>query len=384
MAADTSLDRRPSAPSRPFKRARLTRPTAHWEHVETGARNDIKLTHWQKPSEQPRSFSKFDVEVSAPQFDDETYEKHLVDEKWTQEETKYLIDLYRECSGKWPVIVDRYEKAERTMEELKARFYQITAAMMQVATPIQSMNKSDYELYEMLLRFNPSQEASRKRLAEGHLLRRQNEVDEEAVLLAELQRIMANQTWLDSAREELRERLDYPHANSNSYQYTTSQALTTLWQQLVAADRLRKGGRLRPIGPQSALDSAPASASRQRDSNVGLPETPSTARLSDKDMVRYGVVHAGPGEKLSGGIVFASDKLSKPRIAKSQLQTEKIATILTSIGVPDLIPLPTPPVVEAFDNIMTKLHTLLDMRKLAEKEEQEVKVREAEVMKLEV
>ncbi|QIW98123.1 hypothetical protein AMS68_003641 [Peltaster fructicola] len=379
--ADIALDRRPSAPARPFKRARITRPTAHWERVENGARKDIKLTHWQKPSEQPRSFDKFNTEVSVPQYDDETYEKYLQDEKWTREETDYLVDIYRECAGKWPVIVDRYDRPERTMEELKARFYQITAAMMQVATPIQSMNKSDYDLYEMLLKFNPSQEASRKRLAEGHLQRRQNEVDEEAVLLAELQRIMANQTWLDSAREELRERLDYPHANSNSYQYTTSQALTTLWQQLIAADRLRKGGRVRPIGPQSALDTAPASASRQRESNAGMAES---TRLSEKDMARYGVVHAAAGEKLSGGIVFASDKLSKPRIAKSQLQTEKIATILTSIGVPDLIPLPTPPVVEAFDNIMAKLHTLLDMRKLAEKEEQEVKVREAEATKMEL
>ena len=53
-------------------------------------------------------------------------------------------------------------------------------------------------------------------------------------------------------------------------------------------------------------------------------------------------------------------------------------TILAHVGVPDLIPLPTAPVVEAFDSLMGKLHILLDMRKAAEKEERELKVREAE------
>lgn len=83
-------------------------------------------------------------------------------------------------------------------------------------------------------------------------------------------------------------------------------------------------------------------------------------------------------DKLPTGISFASDRLSKPRVAKSQAQTEKIGTILQHIGVPELIPLPTTPVIEQFDGIMSKVHALLDMRKLAEKEEQELRVRQAE------
>jgi DNA methyltransferase 1-associated protein 1 len=35
-------------------------------------------------------------------------------------------------------------------------------------------------------------------------------------------------------------------------------------------------------------------------------------------------------------------------------------------------------VVEEFDNVMSKVHTLLEMRKLKDKEEQELRVREAE------
>lgn len=93
-------------------------------------------------------------------------------------------------------------------------------------------------------------------------------------------------------------------------------------------------------------------------------------------MVRFGVVQAQ--DKLPSGVTFASDKLSKPRIAKSTVQTDKIAAVLTHIGVPDLIPLPTPAVVEQFDAIIAKVHALQDMRKIAEKEEQELRVRTAE------
>ena len=137
-------------------------------------------------------------------YDDETYEKQLTHSEWSKEETDYLVDVYRECHGKWPVIIDHYTYdggSDRSMEDLKSRFYSISATLLQLNSPITSMTAPEYTLYETLSTFNPAQEASRKKLAEGHLLRRQNEVDEESVLLSELQRIMLNQASVDSERE---------------------------------------------------------------------------------------------------------------------------------------------------------------------------------------
>ena len=87
------------------------------------------------------------------------------------------------------------------MEDLKSRFYTVSATLLQLNTPITSMTAPEYSLYETLSNFNAGQEISRKKLAEGHLQRRQNEVDEESVLLSELQRIMLNQATTDSERE---------------------------------------------------------------------------------------------------------------------------------------------------------------------------------------
>lgn len=334
-------------------------------------------------------------------YDEETYTKAKLDHpEWTRDETDHLVEVYRECNGKWPVIIDQYsypEGPERSMEDLKSRFYNIQALLLELQTPQHQMDGSQHALWTILKEFNPAQEASRKKLAEGHLYRRQNEVDEESVLLSELQRIMITQATTDTEREELRRRLDYPRANTNGYQYTTSQALTGLWQQLLAADRMKKNQRLRPTG-HPAYDGFPTAtptSARPRDSNIGLQDManaqarratrdslPSAQQnalpvdLSKADMARFGVVQNQ--DKLPSGVTFASDKLSKPRIAKSTVQTDKIATILQHAQVPELIPLPTPPVVEQFETIMSKVHAILDLRKLKDKEEQEIKVREAE------
>ncbi|KAM3420562.1 hypothetical protein BST61_g3824 [Cercospora zeina] len=378
------------------KAAKWTQQDRRWRRVDA--------TH------PPPDFSKYNVQVEIPEYDDEIYEQDLRHDDWTKAETDYLLQTYRECNGKWPVVWDHYEYGDKTrsMEDLKARFYKVSAQLLQLKTPIQSMGTAEFDLYNTLNTFDPVKEESRKSLAKGHLYRKANEVDEETVLLGELQRIMVNQAALDGQREELRKRLDYPHANTNGYQYSTSQALTQLWQQLLAQDRMKKNPRLKPTGNpnydgfmQGGMQ-APQSA-RPRDSNAGLaeagggssrdrrgtrgeslgsvPNTPGHAlpvSLSAADQTRMGVVIFPPEHKASGGISFASDRLTKPRVAKSTIQSEKIATILASAGVPEIIPLPTPKVVEAFEGIMTKVHALLDMRKLAEKDETELKVRRQE------
>ena len=384
-----ATERQPSAPVRTFKRARVSRPPSHWERTAIGNRDDLPaLQHWQKASAEPVDFTKYNVQPEIPKFDWDTYNSHLKYENWTYEDTSYLVNLYKDCSGRWPVIIDRCNLPDRSMEDLKTRFYRVSATLLQLATPISSMTAPEYKMYETLNNFNPQQELSRKRLAEGHLQRRQDEVDEEAVLLAELQRIMANQASLDESREELRKRLDFPKSSSNSYQYGTSQALGALWQQLISADRLRKNQRMRqPGGTSTASTENPGTgqtptSARPRESNAGSVQpdaaAANTTDLSAKEKLRFGVVQVSGGEKMPNGISFASDRVSKLRNAKSTIQNEKIAAILTHVGVPEIIPLPTPAVVESFEGLMAKVHMLLDMRKLAEKEEQELKVREAE------
>lgn len=329
--------------------------------------------------------------MPVPEYDADTYSAHLTSTGWTKEETDYLVQVYGDCHGKWPVIADHYEYdgggTLRTMEELKARFYSLSATLLQLATPITNMTASGYSLYEMLSTFNAEQETSRKKLAEGHLYRRANEVDEETVLLGELQRIMLNQASLDSQREELRQRLDHPRATSAGYQYTTSQALTTLWQQLLAQDRAKKHSKLRPTG-HPGYDGLPSAsnsnnAAANSSSTTTRPsQTPAQPTLPDAlskaDQARFGVT-INTDNKPTSSVSFLGDRFTKPRAAKSQIQTEKLAAILEHVGVPLIIPMATPPVVAAFEKVMEQVHILMDTRKLAEREIQEVRVRQSEL-----
>lgn len=320
-------------------------------------------------------FQKYNLQAPVPQFDSSTYEAHLTHPEWTEAETRELLDVYQECNGKWPVIIDHYslnESNTRTLEDLKSRFYSVSATLLQQATAISSMTAPEYELYETLANFNATQETARRKLAEAHLYRNKNEVDEESVLLAELQRIILNQTTLDSEREDLRSRLDYPRGSGGGYQFSTSQALNGLWQQLLAADRLKKNQRWRNTAP----DGRPMpTAAPQRENSTAQASAPPPAptpssEMQRSDMLRFGVVT--DQEKLPSGVTFASDKISKARTAKSSALTEKIATILAFGQVPEIIPIPTPGVIEAFDKVMTAAHLLIDLRKVKEKEEAEM------------
>lgn len=184
---------------------------AHWTSQASGVptrSDDLQLRRWHRaalaaePLSATDKLSKYNIQINVPTYDVETYEKHLSHAEWTKEETDHLVELYQECNGKWAVVIDRYQHGqERTMEDLKSRFYSISAIILSIDTPITSMTASEYTLYETLSNFNARQETSRKKLAEGHLHRHQHEVDEETVLLGELQRIMLNQAKLESERE---------------------------------------------------------------------------------------------------------------------------------------------------------------------------------------
>ncbi|KAF2864095.1 hypothetical protein K470DRAFT_205730, partial [Piedraia hortae CBS 480.64] len=315
-------------------------------------------------------FKKYDVHPFVPSYEAETYESHLTDPLWSAEETAYLMQTYAECYGKWPVIHDRYDwqGSQRTLEDLKARFYNISAKLLALETPEQEMTPSQHALWKTLNSFDPERERKRKELLQSHLHRSPDEVEEETSLLRDLQRIMANQAQLESEREDLRRRLDYPIAKSGSTP-SSSQELMALWQSLVNADRARKNPRLRTAGGGGRDHGAPHSAT-----SATPREAPPSLDLSKADQERFGVVYA---DKLPAGVHFASDKLTKPRTAKSMLQTDKITAILSSVGVPELIPLPSPEVIRVFEGIMNKVNVLADMRRIKEKEEFELKVRKA-------
>ncbi|KAK8177058.1 hypothetical protein IWX90DRAFT_447067, partial [Phyllosticta citrichinensis] len=346
-------------------------------------------------------FSKFNIQPEGPEYDDETYEAHLRSDEWSKEETDYLVETVKEYYHRWAVIADRYEfqpaqpdvKPEdgtvaavqakpRTMEDIKARYYQISAKLMELKTPIASMTNSEFHLHEILTKFDPDREKQRKKVAAALLERSADEIREEQYLLAELQRINTNYEKLAAEREEVRQRLSAPQSqgNTSTAQFQSSAALTSLFNQLLQQSRSSKrNGRMALANEMSQAQNgqqtpqAGNAAHRDSISNPANQQSQPPRQLTPRAMARLGVTQH---DRLSSGVTFKSDRLHKLRTAKSTIQTQKIQQALIELGIPDLIGLPTANVCDAFESLVSKIHKMLDLRKLLEKEEAEVAVAE--------
>lgn len=361
-------------------------------------------------------YAKYNVEVDLPTFTDDEYNAYLHSDDWTREETDYLFQMIGDYAYRWAVIWDRYDfqppsnaqeglenangeadqalatmpfapSKKRTVEDLKARFYDISAKLMKQRIPEVQMDAEQYSTYEMLSKFDPVMERNRKMLATALMNRSMDEVKEEEFLLTELQRINMAANRLDAEREELRARLDAPQPNQSVsaglQAFTSSQALQQLFQQLFQQDRSKKRASGGSTGPGRLSLSAndmvhtPGSAQAQlsaanRRQSMAQPvaQTP-VKHLSPHQEHRFNV---STHERLTSGVTFGSDKLLKMRQAKSNVQTQKIGAALAELGISDVIPIPTSKVGEVFENLVTKLGKLLDVRKVREKEEGECRV----------
>ncbi|KAJ4985231.1 SWR1-complex protein 4 [Stagonosporopsis vannaccii] len=425
-----------------------TGPAKKWiqQPFTNPARNDgLILKHWRrKPTTAPlvqegddaamqdsesvdylencADYVKYNITVDMPDFTDEEYEAHLRSDDWSREETDYLFEIVKDYSYRWAVIWDRYEwqaikrrerelaqaaqqengdldssalatmpfapprDKERSLEEMKARFYDISAKLMKLRIPEVQMDAEQYSLYETLSKFDPVMERNRKMLATALMNRNMDEVKEEEFLLTELQRINMAAIRLDAEREELRARLDAPQANTSTaaglQSFTSSTALQALFQQLFQQDRSKKrssGGSNAPgrlsLSANDMINTPSASNSANRRTSMALPpaapsQTP-VKTLSPHQEHRFAV---STHDRLTSGVTFGSDKLLKMRQAKSNVQTQKIASALQELGVPEIIPIPTSKVADVFEQLVTKVGRLLDVRKVKEKEMGECRV----------
>ena len=360
-------------------------------------------------------YAKYDIKVDMPGFTDEEYDQYLRSDDWSREETDYLFEVVRDYSYRWAVIWDRYDyrpsqpipetannderalaampfapKKDRSLEDLKARFYNISAKLMKQRIPEVQMDADQYSTYEMLTKFDPVMERNRKMLAAALINRSMDEVKEEEFLLTELQRINMAANRLDAEREELRARLDAPPQNQQAsaglQAFTSSQALQALFQQLFQQDRSKKRASGGGTGPGrlslSANDMVHTSGSAQQQLSAanrrqsmaqGVQQTAQTPvkQLSPHQEHRFNV---STHERLTSGVTFGSDKLLKMRQAKSNVQTGKIAQMLSTLGVSDVVSIPTSKVGEVFEQLVSNVSRLLDVRKVREKEEGEVRV----------
>ena len=444
-----------------FKKRRLIsrKPAARWElrPFYNSGREDqsLILRHWRRKEikeegdstdldgeEKPQqegiedsAFAKFNVQVSVPQYSDDQYRQSLQNADWTKDETDYLMELVRELDLRWPLIWDRYDwnppatngeadadgdesKAvipitrSRSMEDLKARYYEVAAKMMALQKPVQYMTQPEYALHELMAHFNPQQEKQRKDFALKSLARSPEEAREEESLLLEVKRILARSERFNEERRELYNRLDYPHTETDISTFKSSAGLQTLLQNLMNADKSKKRKSLMgtdgisPSGPPGAQNAAPDAARRDstaastgnRDSSAAAatPTTgnkkgqqqqqqqpqqqtpqaqpPERRKLTEQEEAIYGVTHH---DRLGSGPAFRTERINKLFSHKSNQQQLRINNTLNELDVPNKLAMPTAATTQQFELLLGAVNSLLDSRKVTDKIEAEIKLEQA-------
>lgn len=379
-----------------------------------------------EPEMEDSAFAKFDVKIQLWEYTDEQYNAKLQSDEWTKDETDYLMQLVKDFDLRWPLIWDRYEYSPkpppedvemngantavvplpkpRTMEDLKARYYEVQVKIMEVQKPMKYMTQSEWDLHNLMLSFNPEQERQRKKFALASMSRSKDEAKEEESLLIEVKRIMARAERFNEERRELYQRLDYPHSDQDISAFKGSAGLNNLLAHLQTQSQAKKRKPIAgpegasPAGqgpngqPSSAVSEAPpsrresiAAQSAGHRESIGAEKPtpvgnkkgqppPERRKLSEYEEQIYGV--SAP-ERLSSGPTFRYERVNKLFSHKSGQQQQRIQNVLNELEIPVRLNMPTATVVAEYEKLVVAVTQLVDLRKQRDKSDGEVKVEEA-------
>ncbi|KAG8389593.1 hypothetical protein BUALT_Bualt02G0245200 [Buddleja alternifolia] len=177
--------------------------TWQWLPFTNSARKDnLQLYHWVRvvngiPPTGDYSFAKFNKSVDVIKYTDEEYEKYLTDPAWTKEETDQLFDLCERFDLRFIVIADRFP-SEKTVEELKDRYYSVSRAIVIARAP----SPGDVSGHPLVKEpYNVSQEIERKRALNLLLSHSKHQERRDVEVLAQAKRITEARKTIKASQE---------------------------------------------------------------------------------------------------------------------------------------------------------------------------------------
>lgn len=176
-----------------------TKRVGKWEKrafKNPGRVDGAAFFHWQKAKvlEASYKFSKFNRKLAIPKYRDDEYAAHFASAQWSREETDYLFEMCDTWDLRFIVMVDRWcppasaIKPQRTVEELKDRYYSIQRALL----PLRKVSEEELATHPLLLHpYDPVRETERKRQQNQATQRSDEEIALETEITAECARVDA-------------------------------------------------------------------------------------------------------------------------------------------------------------------------------------------------
>lgn len=182
-----------------------------WMPFTNPARKDgAVFHHWRKVADEGKDypFALFNKVVDVPVYSDLEYQQHLHDEGWTRQETDHLFDLSKRFDVRFIIVHDRWDKQrfrQRSVEDLKERYYTICNTLTKVRAPQGTEPK--------IKAFDAEHERRRKTQLIKLFERTQEQCEEEEFLIGELKKIELRKKEREKKTQDLQKLITAADSN---------------------------------------------------------------------------------------------------------------------------------------------------------------------------
>ncbi|CAL8096927.1 unnamed protein product [Calicophoron daubneyi] len=372
-----------------------------WTGFTNSARKDgLILYHWrrEKPdsdSDEDYYFARYNKHANIPEYTQAEYESLLQDPKWSPEKTAHLMELAKRFDLRFIHIRDRWDSEKfpprPSIEDLKERYYFI----------LMQLDKAHGTNLSQGLRYDAAHERRRKQQLSLLYGRTKDQVEEEQTLVQELRKIEARRRERERKKQDLQKLIlqadslirdqditDGPggvfdsvfDGNSNSIQSTSGSFSVGHGSSTGGGQRKRTGGggaggaatNSNAAGLSSGLSYAHgAGDSSSNASAVGAPTTGgSGADVSASLNAAFALANSAlgaapyvigfPDPSKNPGVHLRSQKMKLPG-SLGQRKIRIIENFLAHLQI-DPTPPATAEIVEAYNNLRTKILLLYDLR----------------------
>ncbi|XP_063408622.1 DNA methyltransferase 1-associated protein 1-like [Mytilus trossulus] len=185
-----------------------------WMPFSNPARKDgAVFHHWRRLADEGKDypFARFNKAVDTPTYSDLEYQQHLHDDNWTRQETDHLFDLCKKFDLRFVIMHDRWDRekySNRSVEDMKERYYGICGILTKVRAPQGTEPK--------IWAFDAEHERKRKLQMTKLFERTQEKIEEEDLLIAELKKIELRKKEREKKTQDLQKLITAADSNIDS------------------------------------------------------------------------------------------------------------------------------------------------------------------------
>ncbi|XP_041985178.1 DNA methyltransferase 1-associated protein 1 [Aricia agestis] len=317
-----------------------------WAPFTNPARKDNAVFHhWKRASDEAKEypFAQFNKQVSIPSYSESEYNQYLKSEDWSQGETDHLMDLCQRFDLRFIIIHDRWDRAafrDRSVEDLKERYYNICSILSKVKTNPWSNSVTLVNGEKRVYHYDAEHERKRKEQLKRLFDRTQEQIDEEQMLLSELKKIEVRKRERERKTQDLQKLIS--RADSGVITLNNSQANTTI------------------DGPNTPTTAA-ANIARRHDRKLHKKKITSQqrpVRAVETVTVEWSGIKFP--EARATGVWLRSQRMKLPP-GVGQRKTKAIEQELRLMNI-DIAPTPTEAICKHFNELRSDLALALDLK----------------------